>query len=439
MMTNRNFRERLPGIAVMFFSFLLSIKLICFVKLHAVNLLFSDHWTYLKPLFDDSGAWERFNYQHGPHRQGLGFLISGWLMQISNWNTNLDSYFIGVVLCFSNILLLLLFRTLRGKFIWSDILCPLLILSPIHYETILLAPNSSHSIIPLFLIIASCLGFIIKNQLYASMYLLLSGFLLVYTGFGLFAGLLLLSYLAAKALHKAIEKENTFFNCRIFFLSLAPPFAYFWSYNMQFATYDFSLEPPASIQYVEFICFLWAGVFQIRPPYAFRFGAILLLTLLVSTLFLFKEFYKTRDGKYLIPLYLIVSSLIYTIAVSTGRIQTGANFAQGSRYMSLPMLGIFGSYIFLNSISINWLKTSSSSILLIFSLNDVFLDKTHTEVLEGFQSMKRQFLVAYSPDKSLAQVQTDSGVLIPGATEEQFYFLQKRGLHFTLKSEDQQK
>lgn len=430
MLLNQIRRDKYSLYIIILFSILLSVRLLKFIDATAVNLLFSDHWTYLKPMFENGNAWDRFTYQHGPHRQGLGFVISGWLMQASNWDTRVDSYFIGIVLCVTNALLLYLLKKYRGKIILNDLICPILVLSPIHYETILLATNSSHSVVPLFLLVLSCFAFFMANELLSAIYILVCGFLLVFTGFGLFAGLLILLFLALKSLYLSIHTQDKILHLILFGLSCAPPLYYFCTYNFQFATYDFSLKPPTTFQYLEFICYLWSGLFQIRPPYAFGAGAIILLCLFASLAMLHKEFYQTKDKKYLIPFYFIVSSLLYSIAVSTGRIETGANFAQGSRYMTLPMLGIFGLYLSIQAIKIKWIKTTSMFILFLLSINDINLDKTHYEVLNGFQDIKRKFLAEYSSGKSLEQVQADSGVIIPGATQERFQQLQERGLHF---------
>ena len=47
--------------------------------------------------------------------------------------------------------------------------------------------------------------------------------------------------------------------------------------------------------------------------------------------------------------------------------------------------------------------------------------------------MKRNFLTHYSKDKTLSEVQLAAGVIIPGASEERFKWLQERGIHFPEK------
>lgn len=409
-------------------SICLSFRLLCFVELNAVNLLFSDYWTYLRPMFEGGGAWYRFMYQHGPHRQGFGFLISGFLLECSNWNVNVDSYFIGLLLCLSNVVFLCCIRRLRGHFEIWDLVFPILILSPIHYETILLAGNSSHSIMPFFLVSLVCFLFTFKESITITLGMLALGFLLLFTGFGFFAGLILLIYLLSRSLLRVIGKKYQGFDLLIILLPVFSLVLYFLTYDLHFATYDFSLKPPTGYEYLEFLSYLWAGVFQVRAPYALSLGLILLSSVFLALFLSVRK--RDFNSSMKITLFLLASSLIYSIAVTTGRISTGPNFAQGSRYMILATSGIFGLYFFVNSLKNQKVSRILAGGLLLLSSNDLFLDKTHSDVLNGFQSMKRNFLTHYSKDKTLSEVQLAAGVIIPGASEERFKWLQERGIHF---------
>ncbi len=411
-------------------SLILSVKLLYFIKQQAVNLLYSDHWTYLKPLLEDQGALSRFTYQHGPHRQGLGFLISGYLLEISNWNTNLDSYFMGIVLILSNLAFLYLLRLLNGKISITDFIPSILILSPLHYETILLAPNSSHSIVPFFLIIISCFGFIIKNKIIANIYTLVLAYLLLFTGFGVFAGLILFAIVNVRYILLILKQRDILLCLSGLLFTCLSLFHYFFTYNIHFATYDFTLNAPTGSEYLRFLCFLWAGVFQIRPPFALIIGALVVSSMVFALLLNIYQLKKSLAISNQISLYLIVSALIYTIATTTGRISTGEDFAQGSRYMTLAITGILGIYILISSLKNFHLISFFNFILFVFSLNNINLDTTHKEVLEGFQNIKRRFLTAYSPNKTLAENEATAGVILLGATEERFQIIKSKGVHF---------
>lgn len=69
-----------------------------FVDRNAVNLLYWDQWDFYFPLFHDGSLWDIFNYQHGPHRQGIGFILTSLLAQLSGWNSRWDAFGVSFVL-----------------------------------------------------------------------------------------------------------------------------------------------------------------------------------------------------------------------------------------------------------------------------------------------------------------------------------------------------
>ena len=101
------------------------------IQTGSVNVLFGDQWDFLSPLFRGEDPWSLFVQQHGPHRQGLGGILQWMLYRLSGWDVRWEAW-AG-------------FATLGAS--------PLvfIILSTLHWETLLLAPNLAHSILPLAL------------------------------------------------------------------------------------------------------------------------------------------------------------------------------------------------------------------------------------------------------------------------------------------------
>lgn len=431
-----------PGALLAALYLLLSVRLLFFIDAHAVNLFFSDHWTYLSPMFEDNGAWARFRQQHGPHRQGIAFVISGWLLAASNWNSNVDSMWMLAVLCVTALLLLRLAHRLNGQLRYSDCLLLFFALSPLHYETILLAPNSAHSVVPLLLIVISCFGFVEFQGRAADAFFLFCGFLLLFTGFGFFAGLVLLLLLMLRASVRMYYKGIHLHDLLLCMLALCSLGLFFFDYQLNHATDDFSTALPNNLSYLRFLCYFWAGPLQIRSPYAFAAGGFVLALLLLATLYslyrLTRETKKTSIPRLQIIQYLLLVSLLYSIAVTVGRISTGADFAQGARYSTLAMPAFIACYLLIDALtfaaSLRWLKNAFRILLVLASLQALFLDRIHQEVLFGFQAMKRQWLAEYTPQRSLAEVEEASGVLLLGASQERLHWLQERGLHFPLQN-----
>ena len=93
------------------------IRLIGFVQDNAVDLLFEDQWAFLTPMFKGEGPWASFEYQHGPHRLGLGGLIEWYLYHATGWDVRADAWAAIVVLAvaaFTAGLIALLLARVRG-------------------------------------------------------------------------------------------------------------------------------------------------------------------------------------------------------------------------------------------------------------------------------------------------------------------------------------
>ncbi|MCB0486188.1 MAG: hypothetical protein KDC47_08330 [Flavobacteriaceae bacterium] len=403
------------------------LRLVFWIDYSAVNLLFSDQWTYLSPLFNRQGIVERFLYQHGPHRQGLGLVLSGMLYENSAWNSNIDSLFITLLLVLANIVFLFFIKLKFNKFLISDLLVPILVLSPIHYETILLAPNSSHSILPLLLISLFCMALHIEHNWWRIILSIVISANLLFTGFGFFFGLL--GFFVTFVSEFKREGMGKLQLLTISFLSLIMVLIFFKNYNYSHGTDDFKFL-ALSFSHLEFITYQWSGLFQIREPYAFISGLLILVLLILGDILCAIFIFKKGNPNYAIPFYLLSGSLIYSIATCVGRVSTGANFAQGSRYMALSVPAIIGLYLLIRMIKGVRLRMVLSFLILFLSIRDIKLDSTHEENLGGFQEMKRRFLVHYSPSKTLKEVEDDSGVILLGASEQRFEYLQKNKLHF---------
>src|SRR4029453_13861349 len=112
---------------------------------HAVNVLFWDQFTFYQALAENTNAWELFRWQHGPHRQGLPFLLTPAPP--------------------------------------ADVAIPLLLLTPAQYGIFLHTPNLSHAAGPLVLLLAFCLAFTLRQRALRSPALVALDFLLIHSRF----------------------------------------------------------------------------------------------------------------------------------------------------------------------------------------------------------------------------------------------------------------
>jgi hypothetical protein len=128
------------------------IRLVGFIQANAVNLLYEDQWALMTPLFQGQGPWSCFFYQYGPHRLGLGGFIEWYLYRATGWDVRAEAWVEVIVLALATTAAIALAVRLRGRLAWSDAAFPLLLLSPIHWEMMILITVLEHTILPLLLI-----------------------------------------------------------------------------------------------------------------------------------------------------------------------------------------------------------------------------------------------------------------------------------------------
>ena len=171
-----------------------------FIKVHryAVNILFSDQWDTYNPLFYDYGIWQSFTQQHGPMRLGAGMLLSEAVAIATGWNTRVEAFVVGLMLLLIGAMAIYLKWRLFNKLTIWDSLIPLICLSAAQLEAVTIVTFPAYSAVPVLLLIlyAICLTCQNVNLLYGALSLL--NFLLVFSAWGIFVGLLtpfLLCYL----------------------------------------------------------------------------------------------------------------------------------------------------------------------------------------------------------------------------------------------------
>jgi len=177
----------------------LAARLLRLVDDYAVDLLFYDQIERYEAFLDDPSAWDLFRYQHGPHRQGLPFLGTRLLAWATDWNARADAFHVAGWILAATALALALRRRLGGPFSPTDVAIPLLLLTPAQYGIFVHAPNASHGAAPLFFLVLFGHVLLIRQARLRYAALVALDFVLVHTGFAIFAGALLPVVLALAA------------------------------------------------------------------------------------------------------------------------------------------------------------------------------------------------------------------------------------------------
>lgn len=165
---------------------LLALNWVAAVARFQVNGVYWDQWIYLKPLFEGGGWLDLFTQQHGPHRQGIAFIFTAWLMELTAWDSRVEALWIASLLVVAAVLALIWKYRLTGRLRWWDLWIPMAALAMRQYENVILVPNASHSMFPLVLAMVAAL--LLARPLTLGRWLGLGGvgLLALFTGFGIF-------------------------------------------------------------------------------------------------------------------------------------------------------------------------------------------------------------------------------------------------------------
>src|SRR5579884_2324477 len=114
----------------------LATRLFLLVKRYAVDIFFWDQWDiHDASLYEHASAWEIFRFQHGPHRQGVGGLLSALIEPLFSWNSRTEAFVVTGIVVIAGIAILWLKYRLFGSITWVDIVIPMLVFTPAQWES----------------------------------------------------------------------------------------------------------------------------------------------------------------------------------------------------------------------------------------------------------------------------------------------------------------
>ena len=176
----------------------LAYRQVAFVHRYAVQVLYWDAWDLYEPLFRGQGWWASFDLQHGPHRQGLGGLLMRGTAALTRWDARADAAAVSWTLILATPLgLLLAWRCgLRG---WPLVGVPVVYLNARQYVFFIGSANPAHGALPVLLLTLVGLAWFARSTAVRLSFLVTLTAAAIFTGFGLFVGLLTPAVLAVEA------------------------------------------------------------------------------------------------------------------------------------------------------------------------------------------------------------------------------------------------
>jgi hypothetical protein len=377
----------------------------CFglIRQYAVNVLYWDEWDLEDvALFQHHTFWEMFRWQHNWARMGLGGPLLKLIEPPIHWNSRYDAFLLGAGMVGVAVLALLLKVRLSGGIAYSDAIIPLLFLTPLQYETLVLSDSTIFFLPLLLLLYCSC--WLIRAYRWKYICVLLVNFFLIYGGAGLFIGpitpvLLALDYYGNT---RHLAPRYRWGSAAALAISIASLASFFVGYKFNPAVDCFSPAPRNPIGYLWFVALMLAHVagFTIFSlTLATLIGSIALLLLLVGLAVAAKRLLAqnsdtwSRDAAIAA---LLAYCAVFCLNTAYGRLCLGLVAAASSRYTFYVILGFFGLYLYALSNHGRKLRVSLVLLLLAFALLGTRpLNRVDAWELENLKNGKRAWRECY--------------------------------------------
>ena len=389
-----SWRSWLPLLFVLTVTVLAAGRMFMLVNRYAVNIFFWDQWDFNNAtLFEKHSLWQMFTWQHGPHRQGLGALVSFIFEPLFRWNSRGEAFLACAIFVAAALLALDLKRRLYGPFTYSDAAIPLIFLIPTEYESLFGATNLSHGPLPILLLVVYCIGWTEKRVWVRYAWVLISNFLLIYTGFGLFVGvitpfLLILDYVGQKRSGAAELKLSGF--VLVLFFSAASVLSFFIGYKYYPAAPCFHPFSEPLVHYLQFVTVMFSNFIGLNQVWwlpglasgvVMLWACIALVAALVATV---ANRQQTRTQG-IVATALLVFTLLFCGNAALGRLCLGMVMAMNSRYVPYLTPAFLGLYFFCLSQRIRRTRAFSIVAFVAIAIN------ASVPIRIGDRSMMAQF------------------------------------------------
>ncbi len=410
-----------------------------FVARYAVNMMYWDQWDFYTPLFKHGDWWAVVDQQHGPHRQGVGFLVTRLLAQLGHWNSRWDAFGVSFVLMAAALLGVRVAG--RGGFRPGLVLIPvaLIFFNLRQYENFTGASNLSHGAVPMLLFMACGLCWYIRRP--GLRLLLLAGLsvMLTFTGFGLFAALInpLLILLECFQADRAGDRVRARFAAAALLLIAAGWCLFIQGYVFAPAVDDYHFPYEHPLEYFGFVGLMLANFFGIGGWRDVRMAAGLIIgvSLLVICLRHGCRLVKFRVEQKRPSVVIFSFSafvLVYCANTAVGRITLGLGAANASRYVTLMIPGAMALLLHCKYFPPPRGRQILFLATLLFAAGTLRLTEKDWQSVNWFHDGRAGWKAAYLATHDELQANKISGFPVypkPGAITQRLQFLEQNHLN----------
>ena len=322
---------------------MMAVRQLQFVDRYSSNVMCSDQWELYPPIFAHASVWKLFTFQHGPHRQGVGFLITPLLARWSGCNTRWDAFAVSYTMIIACVLGIILSVRCGVHQPIALVAVPLMYLTTREYESFAAGSNISHGAMPMLLFTAMCLCWFIQNQKLRITLVSLLTFGLIFTGFGIFVGLLTPLVLSLEAFQSWQEKRSG--DAVLPLVGLLACAISWWLFSIGYvfdptnATFHFPYEHP--MEYLYFMAQMLVNFYTPvdQQPWILPLGFLLITCLLAICVIHARRAIRggaLQERPSVVIFLLSAFTLIYCLNTAVGRVSLGWQTASlASRYVIL--------------------------------------------------------------------------------------------------------
>ena len=260
-------------------------KFFIFINRYSVNLFFWDHWDFENgPLFEHHSLWQIFRWQHGPPRLGVGALMSALVDPLFHWSSRAQAFEAGILVLLASLCALWLKWRLWRRVEYFDAAIPFLFLVRNQAAAFVAGANIAHGPMPLFLVILYSVAWTLSGPRWKYSLVVILNFLLIYTGFGIFMGVITPLLLAIEIFRAKDSGYSRIYPLLALIGALASLASFFTGYHFDPAVDCFAARPHNPLPYVRFVGLMFAyfagmqGIGLLQTLFGLLVGLALLMS-----------------------------------------------------------------------------------------------------------------------------------------------------------------
>jgi len=383
--------------------------------------MFWDQWDFYKAHFDNYPLVKFFTLQHGPHRQGIGFVLTKYLDEFSGWNTRVISFTIGLIIFSSAFVYLLTKKQFCKKVYPHDAIIFIAVLTPIQHEIFTNTPNISHGAMPAFLLSLACLSFFIEKVHWRCLTLVVLNFNMIFSGFGIFFGAILpLIFISESYFYYSKgDIKKSFFTVASLVVCMLSFVAFFVNYDFDFATGGIPFVHLHPWEYIHFCAAAYSNLLNIKGTSSFSSlpGGMLLVLIIFALLCHLRRIarnnFDPEDNDTITSKIIVVLatfSLLFIINTAIGRVSMGIEGARASRYVPYLIPSLVGLYFHLFTLGRS--KNIFLNVMFVATVIVTSIASTNTYQMSWYHDYKTKWKETYLEHEDISLSDGISGIQI---------------------------